>query len=1143
MRISGSYPFLFLIFFLSGFRISGQEAFTPYDYLPGVIRSYKPAYDENFPSWAKMLYRDQINFNEITNEFDDYMKSHLGEKSAIIRYFRIWEKAVGPYAADDGTIRLPDPAVGADRLLRTQLQARDKSNVKPATGENWTFLGPKETYWLNESGSSQPPGSCPWQVNVYSFDVAASDINTLYCGTETGFINKTTDKGFNWSLIAPGYLFGGSVTAIAVHPTDKNTVYAAAGSQVHKTTDGGSNWVPLLPAGSQFYADRLRIDPNDPQKIFAASADGLFASADGGGTWVNKWSSPVYDVDIRPGNSAYVYGLSKSSGKFSVIVSQDGGGAFQAVGNFPTTFTESSGGLLAVTAASPNILMAILLCQNNKPYLVKGTATGNNWSWTTVATGGTSAFPMDNGQGYFDLVLDLSPSNQNVILVGTTTLFKSTNGGTNFTAVGGYSGNYSIHPDIQDIRMLPGGDTWVSTDGGMNLTTDNFGSQGNYFVRVNGLMGSDLWGFDQGWNEDVVVGGRYHNGNTAMADFYEPKALRMGGAESPTGWVLQGKSRHVAFNDLGNGWILPQTAEGEPEGRFIFSKYPNMEEYGGRRGNMVFHPNYYGTVYLGEGNGFWRSRDMGVTWDLLYDFKNQVRYLQISYHNPEVLYADVVNKGLYRSGDGGSTWTLKPSLTSPPYGTTYWKGKLFFALSPYDENVIYACLQNGTWSNDIGKVFRSADGGTTWEDWTGTVSEYLKCLVVQPTATEEDLVYLFTNARSGNTAKVFYRKPGMNDWAAFDENYPVGTNVNMALPFFRDSKLRVGGNGGVWESPMMEQAFMPIINPWVEKASYKCMLDTLYFDDHSILNHSGATWQWSISPEPVYLESQSIRNPRVVLGNPGIYSVTLSVTKDGETYTKTLPEMVTTTTCPSIYDCSNPAELPKNEWRLIYVDSEELNYPGYATMSFDGDPETIWHTRWSTGDDPYPHEIQVDLGRNYNIYSFTCLNRQDGENGRIKSYELYISEDSLSWGTPVKTGEFVNTGAPQTITFDTAVTGHFFRLVALSEVNGNPWASAAEFTIVGCVQWPVGLDPLEAGNSLHAFPVPSTGTVNVPLPSGNDYTFRVYSSSGMEMSNGLIRNNGEYGQINISGLSDGLYTIILTSPGKPAYRIKVLKTN
>ena len=131
---------------------------------------------------------------------------------------------------------------------------------------------------------------------------------------------------------------------------------------------------------------------------------------------------------------------------------------------------------------------------------------------------------------------------------------------------------------------------------------------------------------------------------------------------------------------------------------------------------MVFHPNYWGTIFLGEGNGFWKSTDMGVTYNLLHDFGNKVRYLQISYSNPNVIYADVVGYGLYKSENGGESWDLKPTLTNGQYGSSYWKGKLFLAISPFDENKIYACLQNGTWSADIGQVFRSIDGGDTWED-------------------------------------------------------------------------------------------------------------------------------------------------------------------------------------------------------------------------------------------------------------------------------------------------------------------------------------------------------------------------------------------------------------------------------------------
>ncbi|MBK6785837.1 MAG: discoidin domain-containing protein [Saprospiraceae bacterium] len=90
--------------------------------------------------------------------------------------------------------------------------------------------------------------------------------------------------------------------------------------------------------------------------------------------------------------------------------------------------------------------------------------------------------------------------------------------------------------------------------------------------------------------------------------------------------------------------------------------------------------------------------------------------------------------------------------------------------------------------------------------------------------------------------------------------------------------------------------------------------------------------------------------------------------------------------CPSIEDCNNPATIPKEGWKLKYVNSQEVNDPGLAVMSFDGDPSTIWHTRWSTGSDPYPHEIQVDMEDEYVLSVFEYLTRQEGVNGRIKAY-------------------------------------------------------------------------------------------------------------------------------------------------------------
>jgi hypothetical protein len=1136
---------LFLFIQLSWDGLKAQVHYTPYDELPTLIKNYKPAFNENYPDWAKMLYQYPVNFKQINQEYQAYKLEHQKEKSAIIRYYKLWRRAVSPYVQNDGSIKLPDISHLQNALHQEQLRATPHQLKSTTSNANWTFLGPKETFWLNESGASSAPGACPWQVNVYSLDIAPSDNNTIYCGTETGYVNKSTDNGITWQLMAPHYPFGGGVTATAIHPTDPNTVYVAAGKQIHKTIDGGTSWTPLLAPTQLFHADRLRINPDQPQILAAASGDGVFMSFNQGATWEKKWNNAAYDVEFKPDDSQAIFAIiKKSTGNYGIIQSTNGGSDFSEITSFPSNIAEGSGGLLATTPDSPQSLFVVMLSSknDNTPYLYKGTLSGTSWTWNLLATGKTSELEMNNGQGYFDLVLEVSPSDANLIFVGTTTLFKSTNGGASFGVIGGYWGDFPIHPDIQDMKILPSGNTWVATDGGLNYSTDYFTNTSNHHVRISNLIGSDMWGFDQGWNEDIVVGGRYHNGNTAIADFYGDKALRMGGAESPTGWVLQGKSRHVAFNDLGNGWILPQTAESKPEGRFIFSKYPNMDEYGGRRSNLLHHPNYYDVLYLGEGNGFWQSQDGGLTYDLLHTFPDRVRYLQISYSNPSVIYADVVNYGLYRSSNGGKSWTSKSSLTNGMNGTSYWKGKLFFAISPYNEDVLYACLQNGTWTADIGKIFKSINGGDSWTNWTGSINGYTKNLVIQPTSAGEDLVYLLTTSKNGKTAKVYYRKESDTNWTDFSNNYPAGKSVNLALPFFRDSKLRVGGSGGVWESPLQETTFEPMVNPWCQKPNFNCMLDTVYFDDHSILNHEGASWQWSFDPEPSYVDDPTKRNPKVVFGNPGNYEVSLSVTKGDQTYTKTIPSMVTLTTCPSIDDCSNPAELPKENWTLMYADSEELYYQRYATNAFDGKPETFWHTAWSSGSPGYPHEIQIDLGTEYEIHSFTYLPRQDGQNGRIKNYELYLSNDQDNWGTAIKKGSFENSAAPQSFTL-TPHKARYARLKALSEVNGNAWTSIAELTITGCIK-PNSSIYDTYSDDISAYPIPTNGQLNLSLLSSDGYRslqYTLFSVNGQAVKSGRVEGFANELQIDLSAFSVGIYYLHLTDQNGTRYRLKVIK--
>jgi len=210
-------------------------------------------------------------------------------------------------------------------------------------------------------------------------------------------------------------------------------------------------------------------------------------------------------------------------------------------------------------------------------------------------------------------------------------------------------------------------------------------------------------------------------------------------------------------------------------------------------------------------------------------------------------------------------------------------------------------------------------------------------------------------------------------------------------------------------------------------------------------------------------------------------------------------------------------------------------------MSFDDDPETIWHTRWSTGTDPYPHEIHIDMGETYRIYKFTYLTRQTGVNGRISDYELYISEDPENWGEPVSTGQWVNTSAPQSIEFPEGIIGRYFRVLALSEINGGPWASAAEFTMVGCTDLTYNLPDEKVPGQIHAFPVPSNGKVNISLPAGNNFRYHLTDMAGHTVKTGIINKNDGDHIMDLSSCNSGMYLLVLVDSKGIRYHVRIVK--
>jgi photosystem II stability/assembly factor-like uncharacterized protein len=868
-----------------------------------IGHAYLPLKSASTPSWFKIFYEPnfskKINVLQVDKKVRAYetalenayekTATHRGEEligeeneDVYLMYYKRWRNAMKDFIQDDGTllqvIEQPDivPTISQDAFR------------KASPSSNWRLIGPVRTHARFSSNAAQPQVTS--QVNIYACAMAASNHDVIYAAPETGGIFKTTDKGQNWVLIfddinvgnnSISTFSGDAYTAIDVHPNDPNTVYIGRRNLIRKSTDGGVTWATSLTACND--VNTIAIDQSNPDIIYAACDNGLYKTIDAGITWTRILTNPMKDVVIQPGNSNTLFVIRENiPNMVNLFKSTDGGTSFVA-SSWVSNITSGNASRMAISPNDPNKIYVVVLAtttsdgNDDRPYIFKSDDAAANWSLMCIGqTGlqGNTTLPlgMSNGQGYYDLDIMVNPLNANEIIVASSTAYKSIDGAVSFNRLGGYGGSFPIHPDIQ-CMIANGNDTWIATDGGMNYSSDFFVNTSNFSSRNDGLFGTDFWGFTQGWNEDIMGGGKYHNGNTLTYETYPSGSfIQFGGGEAPTGYYIMGRQRSVAFSDLTpNGVVAPEAFNGL-QTTFEFTKTPNENNYGQNTSEVEFLPYCSNIIFSGSGNIFWKSVDGGKTWTTLYDFGSPVRQFEISRHNTDVMYL-CTDAGLWKTTNAGVNWTA----VALPTGQTQNEKKI--ALSFTDENQLWITAP-GNGNNN--KIFKTTNGGATWTNLTTpTINGFgFRNLVLQ--AGTDGGVYIVAKG-----ANVFYRNNTMADWASFSASLPKGFYPLRTLAFYRDGKLRMAGNRGIWENDFYEES-IPVAQPMVDKLTSNCIRDTFYFDDFSALKHDGATWAWNFSGTPTYISSTSVRNPKVVFGRTGTFDFSLTVTNSLGSSSKTI---------------------------------------------------------------------------------------------------------------------------------------------------------------------------------------------------------------------------------------------------------------
>lgn len=138
--------------------------------------------------------------------------------------------------------------------------------------------------------------------------------------------------------------------------------------------------------------------------------------------------------------------------------------------------------------------------------------------------------------------------------------------------------------------------------------------------------------------------------------------------------------------------------------------------------------------------------------------------------------------------------------------------------------------------------------------------------------------------------------------------------------------------------------------------------------------------------------------------------------------------------------------------RLAVVDFSSQQDPGDgpATSAIDGNTQTIWHSRWNPNEAKFPHHLTLDIGDELSVAGITYHGRGDNQdNGWIKNYQIFVSKDGKTWGTPAHEGEFtVPQNLEQRVLFAQPAKGRFVKLVALSEHKGRAFATVAELGVL-----------------------------------------------------------------------------------------------
>jgi photosystem II stability/assembly factor-like uncharacterized protein len=627
--------------------------------------------------------KDDMNFFEIQkkvyDEWGDKSEKDIRGYKQFKRWEYFWLQRTYP------TGNFPDGLNILDEYQKFNSSKIDNPNL---LSTKWKSLGPYSE--PTDAGGSQGIG------RVNSICINPVNSNEIWVGAASGGLWKSADGGSTFTDIPFTQFLSLGISDIAISNSNPKIIYVSTGDiygsassksfytiGLIKSTDGGITWkVTSLnnKLEDKILMGRVIIHPSNSNIVYVATSKGIHKTSDGGASWKqSEKSSHFIDLEFKPNDANVIYGSTFSfNGGCGVFVSKDAGETWTK------TLSNASAVRIAIatTEANPEKVYALAATVSTYAYNSMNVSMNSGETWEKVSdilsASNILGWYMGSlqsdtkGQGWYDLCLVASPTDENLIYTGGVNLWKSVNGGISFTKVSHWvptkNGYPYIHADQHSLTYGPDKNTlFVTNDGGIDKTTN----------------GGTTWtALDKGLN---------------ITQYY-----RIGTSQVVEGVVVAGAQDNGTAMITGNTWKRINGSDGME----CLIDYTNPQR--------VYSSYYNGSLQ--------RSVDGGANFSSMLSNNTTkesgawVTPFVINPVNPRTLYAGYTN--VWKTDNYGASGSWKKISQLSPNSSLQ-----SLAVAPSDTNVIYAASLN--------QVFATYDGGTKW-DMIHTDYSYVTYIAVDP---------------------------------------------------------------------------------------------------------------------------------------------------------------------------------------------------------------------------------------------------------------------------------------------------------------------------------------------------------------------------------------------------------------------------